>query len=272
MSSQRILIIDDEANIRQTMQMALEAEGYQVETAADGPEGLRRFQEATGWDLVLLDQRMPGMEGLEVLRRVRETDPNACVIMATAYGTIELAVDAMKAGARDFLRKPFTPEVLRGAVAGTLAAVAQEKSTREPPRAARPTERKPSRPAGEPLVTFRTLNGYTFWPELTPLDSQLTDALRIRRTFTVRAPRGEQRQCAVDITTSVQELIRAETNRVFPPEDELWDIVCKSALADYLWRQAALPPETMVVYELNRQQMDTVRRAVGVLRPFWGVG
>jgi CheY-like chemotaxis protein len=262
----RILIIDDEENIRQTMQMALETEGYTVETAADGPEGLRRFREPRGWDLVLLDQRMPGMEGLEVLRRIREVDPDACVIMATAYGTIELAVDAMKAGAKDFLRKPFTPEVLRGAVAGTLAAAAQELATRKQPRPARPAERAPSRPPGEPLVTFRTLNGYTFWPELMPLDNQMTDALRIRRTFAVRAPRGEQRECAVDVTTSVQELIRAETRRDFPPGDELWDIVCKSALADFLWRRAELPPETLVVYELDRQQMDTVRRVAGVLR------
>jgi CheY-like chemotaxis protein len=203
---------------------------------------------------------------------MRQRDPNVCVIMVTAYATIDLAVDAMKAGAMDFLRKPFTPDVLRGAVAGTLAAAAQGKATQEQPRPARPAERAPKRPPDEPLITFRTLNGYTFWPEPTPLDNQLTDALRIRRTFTVRAPGGEQRQCAVDITTSVQELIRAETNREFPPEDDLWDIVCKSALADYLWRQAALPPETLVVYELNRQQMETVRRAVGVLRPFWGVG
>jgi CheY-like chemotaxis protein len=269
MPNQRLLIVDDEENIRDVMRMALEVEGYRVETAADGPEALRRFGNGSAWDLVLLDQRMPGMSGLEVLRRMRAIRPEGRIVMVTAYGTIDLAVNAMKAGARDFLRKPFTPEVLRGAVHAALVAEAPVAPT---PAAPGPTASAPSRPPGEPLVTWRTMNGYTFWPEPTPLDSQLTDALRIRRLFTVRAPRGERRECAVDITTSVQELIRAETARVLPPEHELWDIVCNGALADYLWREAALPPENLVIYELSRQQMDTVRRAVGVLRPFWGVG
>lgn len=104
-----------------TLQMALEAEGHVVETATDGPEGIRRFREREGWDLALLDQRLPGMEGWEVLRRIHEMDPSARVVMVTANGTHELALDAMRSWATDFLRKPFTPEVLRGCVRGTLA-------------------------------------------------------------------------------------------------------------------------------------------------------
>src|SRR5436309_15106300 len=131
MAGARLLIIDDEENIRETMQFALDAVGYQTEVAADGPEGLEKFGTGENWDLVLLDQRMPGMEGLEVLRHIRERDPAARVLMVTAYGTIELAVDAMKSGAVDFLRKPFTPDVLRGAVQAALAHPRQLINTDE---------------------------------------------------------------------------------------------------------------------------------------------
>src|SRR6185437_15515026 len=77
--------------------------------------------DGSAWDAVLLDQRMPGMDGLETLRHINERDATARVIMATAYASIELAVDAMKLGATDFVRKPMTPEVFRNAVAAALS-------------------------------------------------------------------------------------------------------------------------------------------------------
>ena len=112
----RILIVDDENNIRMMVRLALQHVGHTVETAADGTEGLQKFGSGSSFDLVLLDQRMPGMEGLDVLKQMRYQHPAAKIIMATAFGTIDLAVDAMKSGATDFLRKPFTAETLRGAV------------------------------------------------------------------------------------------------------------------------------------------------------------
>ena len=76
---------------------------------------------ARGYDAVLLDQRMPGLDGLETLRQIKQRAPDACVVMVTAYASIELAVDAMRLGATDFLRKPMTPETLRSATAAALA-------------------------------------------------------------------------------------------------------------------------------------------------------
>ena len=73
------------------------------------------------FDAVLLDQKMPGLDGIETLRQIRGRAPAARVIMITAFGTIELAVEAMKLGATDFLRKPLTPEALRGALAAALS-------------------------------------------------------------------------------------------------------------------------------------------------------
>ena len=116
----KLLIIDDEPHIRQMMRFTLEAGGYEVDEAGSGDEGLARFGNGAAYDAVVLDQKMPGLDGLETLRRIRERAPEARVLMATAFASIELAVDAMKLGAVDFLRKPMTPETLRGAVAAAL--------------------------------------------------------------------------------------------------------------------------------------------------------
>ena len=100
----RILVIDDEKNIRTMVGLALKHEGYAVDLAEDGRSGLNTFGGGEDFDLVLLDQRMPELDGLEVLHEMRRRKPDTRVVMITAFGTIELAVDAMKSGAADFLR------------------------------------------------------------------------------------------------------------------------------------------------------------------------
>jgi DNA-binding response OmpR family regulator len=107
-----ILIVDDEKNIRLTLSQVLETLGAEIDTAADGEEALTKLK-GREFGLILLDIRMPGMDGMEILRRVREIRPDIRVIMITAYGTIESAVEAMKLGAVDFLQKPFDPEEIR---------------------------------------------------------------------------------------------------------------------------------------------------------------
>ncbi len=120
----KVLIIDDEPHIRQMMRLTLEASGYEVDEAGSGQEGLTRFGDGRAHDVVVLDQKMPGIDGLETLKRLKERTPDACVLMVTAFGSIELAVDAMKLGATDFLRKPMTPETLRNAVAAAIVSQA----------------------------------------------------------------------------------------------------------------------------------------------------
>src|SRR5580704_8703285 len=116
----RVLVVDDEHNIRTMIRLTLEHSGHTVVTAADGQEGLDKFGDGTGIDVVLLDQRMPDLEGITVLKQMLFHNPSARIVMITAFGTVDLAVEAMKSGATDFMRKPFTAETLRGAVVAAL--------------------------------------------------------------------------------------------------------------------------------------------------------
>jgi len=125
MEPKKILIVDDEKNIRLTLSQALETLGMPVQTAVDGEEALQKLQDSD-FSLVLLDLKLPGMDGLEVLRRIRESRPKTRVIMITAHGTIDYAVEAMKLGAVDFLRKPFSPNEIRRLVRQVLERQGQE--------------------------------------------------------------------------------------------------------------------------------------------------
>ncbi len=119
MKEKSILIVDDEKNILLTLSQSLETLQVEIDTAANGEEALAKLKEKE-FDLILLDIRMPGMDGMEVLRRVREIRPDIRMIMISAYGTIELAVEAMKLGAVDFLPKPFSPQEIRDMVSRVL--------------------------------------------------------------------------------------------------------------------------------------------------------
>jgi DNA-binding NtrC family response regulator len=104
--TESILIVDDEKNLRLLLRRLLEEAGYRVREARDGPEALS-IAEGEGIDLCLLDFRLPGMDGLEVMRRLTTVSPATTVVMMTAYGTVPSAVAALRAGAYDYLLKPF---------------------------------------------------------------------------------------------------------------------------------------------------------------------
>ncbi len=112
MKKSYILLIDDDDSLRRVMEFSLTEAGYRVQTAMNGEEGLRLL-EKEHFDAVVTDITMPGMSGMEVLAKVREKDANLPVIMITAYGTIENAVQAMKQGAFDYITKPFNRDELR---------------------------------------------------------------------------------------------------------------------------------------------------------------
>jgi two-component system response regulator AtoC len=108
---QRVLVIDDDASLRFTLEAVLSDAGFTVETADGGASGLAAF-EAHGADVVLTDLAMPEVDGMHVLTRIRAQDPGVPVLMLTAHGSERVAVAAMKAGAYDYLPKPFDPDEL----------------------------------------------------------------------------------------------------------------------------------------------------------------
>jgi len=112
MKTNKILIVDDEKNIRMTISQALTDMDVETDSAVNGEEALSKLKD-TEFGLVLLDLRMPGMDGMEVLEKLREDRPDIRVVIITAHGTIDCAVDAMKLGAVDFIQKPFTPKEIR---------------------------------------------------------------------------------------------------------------------------------------------------------------
>ena len=223
--SKRVLIIDDEEHIRRMMRLTLEAAGYEVGEARDGADGVRLFGDRSDWSVVVLDQRMAGMDGLETLRQLKNKDGGARVVMATAYASIELAVDAMKLGATDFVRKPMTPEVLRNAIAAALS-----KSPVE-------TSGAPSAPASQPLIQTITMNGFTI------LDDTETPAFEEhQRRFVVVSPDGEKHEVLVEIRNEPIEYVRRITGRQLAADSSFWTTQARRLLSDFLWDEGRVPP------------------------------
>ena len=118
----KILIVDDDKNIRTTLSLYLKNLGYYADTASSGNEALELLKKNSGeaYELILLDLRMPGLSGLQVLAKMRDMGIKTDVIMMTAYGTIENAVQSIKLGAIDFLLKPITLESIKSVIDNTL--------------------------------------------------------------------------------------------------------------------------------------------------------
>ncbi|MFC1633521.1 sigma-54-dependent transcriptional regulator [Planctomycetota bacterium] len=118
-SQARILVIDDEQSMRDSCRQALARNASRIEVAEDGVRGLD-ILKGEAFDLVILDLKMPGLDGMEVLHKIKQAYPEMVVIVITGYATVESAVEAMRSGAYDFLPKPFTPESLRAIVRRAL--------------------------------------------------------------------------------------------------------------------------------------------------------
>lgn len=242
----RLLIIDDEPHIRHMMRLTLEAAGYQVDEAADGQAGLDRFRDGAEYDAVVLDQKMPGLDGLETLARLKERTSDACVLMVTAFASIELAVDAMRLGATDFLRKPMTPEMLRSAVA---AAIASDRVARPPRRGAAP-------PTSRPQIETLTLNGFQILraPELARSSSE--HAFRVRHIAD-----GVEFTVTVAIDSEAVERVARLTHRRLDPGGTFWRVQAERLLSAYVWSEGKAPPNgLLIVRDVSREDLDIAAR------------
>jgi two-component system response regulator AtoC len=129
MTTKRILVVDDEAKMRRILELALKSMGHDVEQAGDGQEALAKI-ESGSFDLVLTDLRMPRLDGIGLLRALRDADNDIPVIVMTAYGTIETAVAAMKVGAADYVIRPFEMETIEMAVTRALTMQVVQRENR----------------------------------------------------------------------------------------------------------------------------------------------
>jgi DNA-binding response OmpR family regulator len=232
--SHRILVIDDETNIRTMIRLALTHSGYEVGTAADGQEGLQTYGDGASWDLVLLDQRMPGMSGIEVLKEIFKRKVDTRLILITAFGTIDLALEAIQSGASDFLRKPFTADTLRTAVKSALE---------------RPVVQMSAVPVGMVCreFTHTNINGFSFELDSEDFDEASGDVLC---TFKVTKTGDRSQNVRVVLPAYVMELVRAYTDsEEMPGGQRFWQAMCEEALANHLWQNAELPMNNVLRIE-----------------------
>lgn len=237
--SKRVLIIDDEEHIRRMMRLTLEAAGYEVGEAPDGPEGISLFGDGSSWSVVVLDQRMPGMDGLETLRKLKKRNGSARVVMATAFASIELAVDAMKLGATDFVRKPMTPEVLRNSIAAALSKSPAETIA-------------PSAP--QPSIQTITMNGFTISEDSETFEEH-------ERRFVVVSPDGERHEVVVEIQNESIEYVQRMTGRHLGPGNSFWTSQAQRLLSDFLWNEGKIPPmHRLVMTSLEPDRVPVAAR------------
>lgn len=243
----KLLIVDDEPHIRQMMRFTLEAAGYEVDEAADGQAGLDRFGDGTAYGAVVLDQKMPGLDGLETLARIKKRTPEACVLMVTAFGSIELAVDAMRLGATDFLRKPMTPEMLRSAVA---AAIARDRTAPAPRRGAVP------HPSGAPPIETLTLNGFQIVRADADSSSPSEHVFRVRHV-----PDAAEFTVTVAIDPEAVERVARLTHRRFEPGGSFWRMQAERLLSAFVWCEGKGPADgRMTVRDVSREDLDLAAR------------
>jgi DNA-binding response OmpR family regulator len=246
----KMLIVDDEAHIRQMMRLTLEAAGYEVDEAENGEDGVVRFGNGSEFAAVLLDQKMPGIDGLQTLQRIKERVPEACVVMVTAFASIDLAVEAMRLGATDFLRKPMTPEMLRGAVAAALAS-----RPRTPIKRAGSVEEHPT-----PRIEMLTLNGFRVVRSRRPGDL----AIGAHVFEVTHFPDGTETLVTVSIDPEAVARVARLGRRQLQPGGAFWREQAERLLSAYLWSEGKAPESgRLIVQDVSREDLELVNAWTG---------
>jgi DNA-binding response OmpR family regulator len=246
--NRKVLIVDDEENIRMMARIALEADGYQVGEAVSGMETFALLGHDASWDAIILDQKMPGLLGTDVLRRIKVMAPEARVIMMTAFASVDLAVETMKLGATDFIRKPMTPEVLRGAVKAALSKDAEASE--------QPLSGSTEHPAlHRPTIT---MNGFTILHPAEDVEAMQQNPNE--RRFIVRSPDRQEHEIVVEIDSEAIEAVERVTPRL-PLENSFWTEQAERFLSDFIWNDGQVPVTGRLLLKgVERAKLETVAR------------
>ena len=237
------------------MRLTLEAAGYEANEASDGAKGLELYGNGYGWDAVLLDQRMPGMDGLETLRHIKERNAGSRVVMATAFASIELAVEAMKFGASDFVRKPITPEILRHALSAALAK-SETSSTFTTTQTSPEDDNSSGRT--RPLIYILTFNGFEI---SRPTEKRLIPLESNEHAFIVTCPDGEEREVVIEIDDKAIGYVERMTRRRLAANGSYWAMRAEHLLTDYLWNEGKVPLSgKLVLKDINRDELQSAAR------------
>ena len=209
-----ILVVDDEEIMRDILETLLKGEGYSVRLASSGEEGVELAKNVP-FDAAIIDVMMPGMDGMQTLEALKKLDDELAVIMVTAFASVELAVEAMKLGAVDFVRKTMTPEILRNAVAGALGAPQKQRAL-------------------EARKTF-TMNGFAIVRA-----SDLSGGAPNERRFVVRRPDGSEQEVVIEIG---EEAIRGveSSGITISLDDPFWTQEAEHFLSDFIWNDGNVP-------------------------------
>ncbi len=245
-----ILVVDDEPGIRQGCRRVLEPQGFRVETAATLQEGLAQIT-AHEYDLVLLDVMMPDGRGFDLLAPIHQGHPDTIAIVITGYATVELAVEAIKAGAYDFISKPFTPDVLlitvnKGLERRRLAKAARRLAASEAERA----ELARAKEAAERLSEFKTT--FTF---------RVAHELRAPVAGAISLIRPLLRGLAGQLTDQQQDILQRIEKRLdilMELVNDLLDLAAAKAVA------AGQPLERLILEPSIKEVIDRLSPEAGV--------
>ncbi|MFA5700629.1 MAG: sigma-54 dependent transcriptional regulator [Desulfuromonas sp.] len=210
MSHSRILVVDDEAVIREALRRILESDGHEATCVSSGHAALEKVQEQS-FDLVITDLKMPGMNGIEVLKSIKVLQPKVPIIIITGYATVETAVDAIKQGAFDYLSKPFTPKQVKELA---QRALDHAKITEPEEGAKEDSHTGFERFIGNSVAMQRVFNRIS---QVAPTDSTVlisgesgTGKELVARSVHEHSPRKDKPFVVVDCTALAESLLESE--------------------------------------------------------------
>ena len=215
--SPKILVMEDDENVAKGLELVLSEEGYQVNLAGTGALAMQAFQEKK-FDLLVADLRLPDINGMDIIRKIKQQKPKTEVIVITGYGTTATAVEAMKIGVHDFLPKPFTEDQIKRAI--TEALQSQEKKTEQ-------TQVKKAESAEEKLIQKRevtqilnrTAEDSDFWKDLMENGSMALEGYRLSSEAMAAIVSGDLRW----INENVGELTQKQLMFIYKRlEREAW--------------------------------------------------